>query len=219
MELEQLVTDIRDLYLDMLEGALEDAADGAGVQIKVEPLLEQDPDVESEGPLTEGLASRCDMALFRDGELESLQNVEADEMYDFEPVEFSWGDELAVVMLPFSWDSVALLFPGEGNVDWTPLRQWFNTWFKAGQEDANPGELVEAVHRISEPECDGESTLVRIDMGTAPVEAFESLLDAIVALRYTEVTIGSVDADFQSDDEGDDEESDDEDFGDEDSED
>lgn len=219
MELEQLVTDIRDLYLDMLDGAIEDAADGPGVQLKVEPLLEQDPDVESEGPLTEGLASRCDMAVFRDGELESLQNVEADEMYDFEPVEFSWGDELQVVMLPFSWDSVALLFPGEGNVDWTPLRNWFTQWFKGGQEDAKPGELVEAVHRIAEPECDGESTLVRIDMGTAPVEAFESLLDAIVELRYTEVTIGSVDAGFQSDEESDDDfedEGDDEEEGDED---
>ncbi|MCA9106901.1 MAG: hypothetical protein KDA83_15875 [Planctomycetales bacterium] len=205
MELERLVTDIRGLYLEMLEDALQEAGEGADVQIKVEPLLEQDPDVEAEGPLTDGLPSRCDLAVFREGDLESLQNVEADEMFDFEPVEFAWGDDLQIVLLPFSWDSLALLIPGEADRDWDPLRGWFSKWAKPSTEDAKPGELVEACHRISEPFFDGESTLITIDLGSAPVEAFEGLLDALVELDCKEATIGSVDADFASEEaEGDD---------------
>ena len=194
MELERLVTDIRSLYLEMLDDAIEEASEGDGVQVRVEPLLEQDAEMEAEGPLTDGLASRCDLAIFVEGELDSLQNVEAEEMYDFEPVEFSWGDDLQVVLLPFSWDNLARLIPGDADRDWSALREWFLKWSKPNTEDAKPGEQVEALHRITEPFFDGESTLITIDFGTAPVEAFEGLLDVLVQLGPGEVTLGSVDS-------------------------
>ncbi len=189
MSLEELLEDVRNLYLDSVTAELLAQQAEDDVEIIREPAL-RDDEGESvpEGSL--GLPVRVDMAILRDGEIESLGNVEIDEMYDFEPVEFAWGDSMAVQLLPFPWDSASIVLPKGPAYDWAPLKAWFMAWFREEEDEADDDGPLGAVHFLSDPIEDEQSTILTVDLGSAPLEAFEQLLDAIEKLGVQEVMIG-----------------------------
>jgi len=189
MGLEELLEDIRNLYLESVTAELLAQQAEDDVEIIREPAL-RDDDGESvpEGSL--GLPVRVDLAILRGGEIESLGNVEIDEMYDFEPVEFAWGDSMAVQLLPFPWDSASIVLPKGPAYDWTPLKNWFMAWFREEEDEADDDGPLGAVHFLSDPIEDEQSTILTVDLGSAPLEAFEQMLDAIEKLGVQEVMIG-----------------------------
>jgi len=191
MGLEELLQDIRNLYLESFVAEVQANAEDEEIEVALEPAL-RDDDGSSVTEGTLALPVRVDMAVFRDGEIESLGNIEVDEMYDFEPVEFVWGDGMAVQLLPFTWDAMSLVVPKRSDLDWTPLRTWFLKWFRDEEDDASDPELLGAVHRLGDPVEEEQSTVLTIDLGSAPLEAFEEMLDAIEAIGIEDLLIGFI---------------------------
>lgn len=72
--------------------------------------------------------------------------------------------------------------------DLAPIRDWFIGWFQ--EEDSAEGELLGGVHFLSDPETGNAYSQVSIDLGTAPVESFEELLDALGQMGATKVQFG-----------------------------
>jgi uncharacterized protein YtpQ (UPF0354 family) len=100
---------------------------------------------------------------------------------------------IEVAVYPFLWEAcrVWLRHP---EPDWTPLEAWFRKWFEERLE-AEPGEdgLKLMVHLLSDPIAEGGGHLFQVDFGSAPVEAFTDLLQALSDMGATEVRVGHSD--------------------------
>ena len=95
-------------------------------------------------------------------------------------------------MEPFQWNWIQLRLHGlDSDADWQPLREWFFRWFHEG--DPADDELLGGIHFMSDPEEGDGAAEVTIDLGTAPVEAFEELLDAVGQLGANRLQIGQFD--------------------------
>jgi len=60
--------------------------------------------------------------------------------------------------------------------------------------ESSPSDVLEdlsgVVHFMSDPELQGDRYDISLDLGSAPVETFESLLDALVLVGAKSVEIG-----------------------------
>lgn len=64
--------------------------------------------------------------------------------------------------------------------------QWFF------EHDSAPREgLLEVIHFLSDPTWEGSSVSFEADMGSAPIDVFEDLLDALAGLHIKQVEFGS----------------------------
>lgn len=167
--LGEILNQIRDLYIAQLDAALSAAMKVSGARVRVEPLLRA----------TTGTPSRADL---HDGT--TLIRVESTRTFPFDPLEFSWG-ALRVSMTPFSWDACALCLEAP-TPDWAPLIEWFDRWIDEAEARAPAYDgFYGVIHSLSGPALER-----RVDFGSAPVDAFEQLLDAARALGATKLHIG-----------------------------
>ena len=108
----------------------------------------------------------------------------------FDPWEHQVGST-RINVAPFIWDYVAVKLSGvAAESDWDPLRQWFLRWFDT--EDQNPLNsegFYGVVHFIADPEPIAGGSSITIDLGSAPIECFESLLGALLSLRPTLIEV------------------------------
>lgn len=191
MTLGDLLQMVRQDYIDQLIAAAEDLHTD-GVEVELEPV-KGDADGE---PLLEGvlrLPLRADVVLHgKDGTRQA--KVEPEGVFRFDDaIRFDW-EGMALEVFPFGWDHLPLTLRGlGGKPDWEPLRQWFERWFEEPEEPVQ-GPLREVVHFLSDPEPDeqGEGGTVRFvaDLGSAPLEAWQDLLDACKACGAKALTIG-----------------------------
>jgi len=194
MGLSELLDEIRVVYLEEMMNSIDAVtAEDPALSVVIEPaLVDESGETSTSDDSILKLPVRLDLALYRDGALEKLSNVEVHEMIGFEPAEFMWGDELQVHLLPFSWDSLPIRFEPGFAPDWEPLRAWFIRWFQEEEDggDSDEGDFLGAVHAISDPVSDEQGVVLAIDMGSAPLEAFEELLDVCEALGAQHVLFG-----------------------------
>jgi hypothetical protein len=116
--------------------------------------------------------------------------VGTERLIAFAPLEFEWSGGLRVRLAPFPWDYCELQLAAPV-ADAAHFRVWFDRWFDA--EDSRPeddGDFKGVVHFMSDPEVGEGVTRLLVDFGSAPVAAFEQLLDAAVASGQTSVRIG-----------------------------
>ena len=66
---------------------------------------------------------------------------------------------------------------------------WFRAWFEGDDGTSEPPFGV--VHFLSDPDQVGETTRFSIALGTAPVEAFEALRDAVTTMGFREARVGN----------------------------
>jgi hypothetical protein len=105
-----------------------------------------------------------------------------------------WQTRLGAVdisIAPFVWDHATVSIRGlpEGT-SWEPLRQWFLQWFDIEDEDPlNEEGLYGVVHYLSDPEAVSGGSAITIDFGSAPIEAFDSLMDALVSMRPRRIEV------------------------------
>jgi hypothetical protein len=190
MNLTELLDSIRDHYLERLTAAIDEKVD-AGVTVATEVALRD----ETGAPKGDGvfdLPMRVDLAVLTGGTVSDSITVDTETMLSFDEVVFDW-DGLGVTLSPFQWNWCEVLAEGtftEASVE--PLIDWFHEWFVDG-EDGDGTELLGAVHYMSDPQLTASQISFVIDLGTAPVDAFEELLDAVAATGATSVNLGEDD--------------------------
>jgi hypothetical protein len=142
--------------------------------------------VACEGAL--GLPLRVDLVTISGGEVGAQFRIDSGRMITFAPFSFEWEGRLRVRLMAFTWDCLNFrVVPARE--DWGPLVTWFREWFdKEGEGEAG---TLGVVHFLSDPEAETDGTVrFQADLGTAPVGAFEGLLDAVAALGVAEVVVG-----------------------------
>lgn len=187
--LGQLLDEIRDYYINRFIDAINEQSLADGVTLTHEPAFcDSNGDVVTEGELA--VPSRVDLLVISDGAASDSILIDTDGILSFEPIAFNWPEnDLNVDLHPFQWNWMQVrIFGLKTNADWAPIRDWFIGWFQ--ENDPADGELLGGVHWLSDPEYGDDYSQLSIDLGTAPVESFEELLDAIGQMGATRVQIG-----------------------------
>jgi len=187
--LGQLLDEIRDYYINRFIDAINEQSLADGVTLTHEPAFcDSNGDVVTEGELA--VPSRVDLLVISDGAASDSILIDTDGILSFEPIAFDWPENnLNVDLHPFQWNWMQVrIFGLKTNTDWAPIRDWFIGWFQ--ENDPADGELLGGVHWLSDPEYGDDYSQLSIDLGTAPVESFEELLDAIGQMGATRVQIG-----------------------------
>ena len=106
--------------------------------------------------------------------------VDSKSRLDFEPFVVSYG-ACKVELAPFTWDWLSLTVDGLREDCYEELfRSWFLRWFdpEDTNEIGNDG-LAGVVHYMSEPQRVGDKLHLTLDLGSAPPEALEQLLELL----------------------------------------
>lgn len=100
----------------------------------------------------------------------------------FAPIEFEW-DGVPVEVHPFAWDACALTLEIADGANLKPIEHWFRGWL---EEHPRQG-TVKTMSPIER--ADGRAH-VTLDLGSAPSEAVEHLLDVAARLKPARIRIG-----------------------------
>lgn len=190
MDLSELLEAIRQNYIDQLAVALHEAKSEPGAQLVSEAVLRDEQGTAvREGRLQ--LPMRVDGVIVQEGEgVDSISVDSTSCVSGFADISFEWPGGLHVSLNPFFWDALRIHLPeGNPNMDWEPLRNWYEDWFRAEEDGA--GDLLLVVHFLSDPEEAEQGLLLQADMGSAPVLALEELFDAFAGMDVSRVVLGT----------------------------
>lgn len=96
----------------------------------------------------------------------------------FSPITLNLGN-LDLTIGPFQWEFCRVTLVGK-SVDLKPLDAWFSHWFF--NENPSPNGCRGVIHDVFERERSANEVRIKIDFGTAPVEAF---MDFVIGLPAT----------------------------------
>lgn len=188
--LGSVLDEMREVYLSLFRQALREACAQSPRVLPEPSFLMDDGSLAREGSL--GLPCRMDVVIFT-GETPENVSVDSESLLTFEALNFDWK-EVPVRVLPFCWDACQVLLTGLPQTpDWAPLKAWFEHWFDL--EDARPADkagLYGVVHFLSDPVAEAAGVRLHLDLGSAPVTAFEGLLDALVATGAKRLEFGEL---------------------------
>jgi len=190
--LSAILEQIREFYVARLIEAIKDRPAGPGEEVAHEVAFRgEDGEFITEGLLDTPI--RGDLFVIKNNEVIDVPDVDSDVIVQFDPVFFDWPESaLKVDFHPFQWDWLQIQIHGlEGETDWSPLREWFMRWFD--EDDPAEDELLEGTHFMSDPMKGDGFYQFSIDLGSAPCDAFEDLIDAVVELGATRVEVGQFD--------------------------
>lgn len=192
MTLGELFDNVRDQYLESFRQVIADQErSDPPTRYIAEPIYRD----EQGEPVREGnldLPMRGDLFLIRD-EPEGL-SIDSEGIIGFDPVEVEGPGGLALTFTPFVWDMLDVTLAGVtvDGTDWAPLVEWFGRWFD--EEDEQPiGEdgLSGVVHALTDPALEDGAVVFTVDLGSAPAEALEDLIDTIADLGATSCRFGT----------------------------
>ncbi len=189
MALGHLLDQIRDYYVSRFVDSINEHSTDDGTTIAHEnAFCNAEGEFVTEGQLE--LPARGDLLVIRDGVVSDSLQIDTEGMLSFKPIVFDWPDNgVNVDLRPFQWNWIQLRIYGlQPDVDWTSIRDWFMRWFQ--ENDPADNELLGGVHFMSDPKDCGGCSQISIDLGTAPVESFEELLDALGQMGADHVKIG-----------------------------
>lgn len=187
MTLGDLLEMIRQDYIDHLTANADDLQ-AEGAEVMFEPAFRDDKgEVALDGLLK--LPARVDLLAKRGVEVETVQ-VAAEGVFKFDgSIDITWDTGMPVQVFPFAWDMMPVRLEGlTDDVSYEPLQQWFWRWF-AEPEDLE-GPVQEVVHYLGDPEKVDGVTRIIVDMGSAPLEAWQDLLDACAACGAKKAVVG-----------------------------
>jgi hypothetical protein len=193
MVLGDLLAMIRQDYVDALLAEYKAQPTDSAVATALEPALRDDPAL--------GVVLWGDLRVRHNGR-DTLKTVASEGVFRFdERIVFDWGDALPgkgaplqVVVLPFMWDAMAVhVAAGGPKPDWAALEDWLARWSMEPDAD-DQGDIEEqgrgVVHGCTVPFAEKEGYRFEVDMGTAPLDAWEDLLEAVLACGCVCVQIG-----------------------------
>jgi hypothetical protein len=192
MDLAPMLEDIREYYVNHFVDTVNEhtAADDATIVYEA-AFCDDKGQIATEGQLD--LPARGDLIVVRDGLISDSIQIDTEGMVSFEALSFDWpGNGVKVELSPFQWNWLQLRIYGlQPDTDWAPLCDWFKRWFR--ENDPADGELLDGIHFMSDPEDVGGCAQLAIDLGTAPIESFQELVDALGPLGADRVEIGQFD--------------------------
>lgn len=183
MTVGQIIDAVRANYLRQFAAAVAEQCSVAGRVLTEVAIRDKSGAPVGEGTLQ--LPMRLDIVPLSGGRPGPAVSVGSESKIVFAPAKFRWGEQLRVTLMPFWWDSAHV---SVSVTDWEPLQHWFIHWFSP--DDDGDGQPLGVVHFLSDPEPDSVGHSLTLDLGTAPVQAFEELLDAIGACGATAVVVG-----------------------------
>jgi hypothetical protein len=185
MNLGDLLAMIRQDYLDTWQ-ATADEATANTTTVTIEPLGVQAPLLGA--------------VLWHDLQLNGKAvKVQSEGVFAFDDqISFGWGDALPgqaeplqVVVRPFAWDAmpVALKLPQGKALNLEPVAQWLEQWSAEPEPDAidETSPFREVAHSLTQT----SPTSLHVDMGSAPLDAWQDLLEALLAAGATQAIFGS----------------------------
>lgn len=178
--LTAVLTPLRELHLADLLGRMARAID-AGADVVPEPWRRDDDGrVRRDGAMN--LPSRHDFEAEESGRISHpvvrtpLPRALAASL---SPLELVAAPGLSLRVTPFRWESAMLAMEIEGGVpDLAPLRRWFLEFSQPGSEPPDAEDLLGVVHSMSDPEPLPAGIALRIDFGSASVDAVAELAEA-----------------------------------------
>ncbi|MDB6028230.1 MAG: hypothetical protein JWM68_4453 [Verrucomicrobiales bacterium] len=190
MTVHELLHEIRSYYTrHVLEALAETPSEGSRV-MREAALRDANGTLTSNGLL--GLPLRHDLYLISATQDPECFELDVNGLLSFEPATFNLGEEMPVLrMAPFQWDRCLLRVTGLWVAfDRQILRDWFHRWFD-GDDTHQPNEqgFFGVVHSLSDPVIEGEVITFQIDFGSAPIEAFEQLIDVFQTLGATRIEV------------------------------
>jgi hypothetical protein len=191
MGLVELLEQVRNVYLDQWLAVIDEKMAQPGLRVIAEPAWRTDDGhLALEGELQ--LPLRTDLAMMEGGAVSDMLNVASESPVPFDAVEFDWGKTLHVEMGPFAWQAFTITIPSDPVCNSGPLQEWFWKWFLEEEDGAEAPDLLGAVHYLSDPAPAEDVVEFLVDLGSAPVAAFEELLDALSVAGVTLCAIGNV---------------------------
>jgi len=96
-----------------------------------------------------------------------------------------------VYIAPFAWNEVMLRVAGLAPEDMgAVLAPWFMHWFDPHDANrANEEGLFGVVHFASDPCGEGGMVVVELDLGSAPAQALEDLLERLAAAGARDIRL------------------------------
>ena len=187
MSLTPLLEEVRALYVSQFLASVAEAGAEPDVALVTEgDMADADGELVTDGALDVGC--RMDIVVVAGTEARSIR-VDSTRTASFAPSEFEWEKSLAVRLRPFQWDYCEVnVSPAIEATAESPVADWFRRWFEPHEAEAR---TLGVAHFVSDPEKNGEYQRYYVDFGTAPVRAFEELLDAFLLGGAKEVVIGS----------------------------
>jgi len=187
MVLGDLLAMIRQDYLDTLQATAAEAQ-ARGVHVVLEPQA-------TPHQTTLGQVLWHDLAL--NGQ---PTTVASEGVFAFpQAIRFGWGDALPgqpeplqVVVYPFAWEAmpVTLQAAAGAGLDVAVLGQWLAQWALPAEPPPPTGGATvghEVVHSVRQT---GPASFM-LDLGTAPLEAWQDLLEALLASGATTAIFGT----------------------------
>jgi hypothetical protein len=132
---------------------------------------------------------RIDMASNVGGQ-SKMQDVNPSTHLNFPPQSFAPFPGLALTLNPIAWNGVDFTIHAISN--WDGLEEWTLRWLDV--DDSHPQDengLQGVIHSVTTPEVSDGSTAFSVDFGSAPVAAFEELLQLLVNLGAKRVEMDS----------------------------
>ncbi len=185
----QILEQIRSHYLARLRQAVDDHASDGIVTVVSEAVLRG-----ADGRLLRNGSPptpvRVDLITMVNERVRDGLTIESETMPGFPPFSLRWKHELPVDIRPFPWNACKLKIANASD-DLAPLNQWFDRWFDP-EEKLVPGEdgLLGVIHAMTFDQPVDGARILLIDFGSAPIEAFQELIDAIFEIGARRVEVG-----------------------------
>lgn len=173
-DLAELLTHVRDHYVDMFENALAELREKGHTLIIEPPMVDEAGSLARDGELN--LGARYDLALV-EGEGATPSTFSPSRMMNFEAEAFH-GAGLDIVVAPFQWDNARIAIDGEPKAVAAALAEWFDGAL-AAPDEVKQDEIQRAAHFLSDPEVDGRTSIVQADFGTVEVHIVMALFDQL----------------------------------------
>jgi hypothetical protein len=184
-DLNDLLTHVRNHYVDMFEASLAEMREKGHTLIIEPPVVDDAGQLLREGALN--LGARYDLALV-EGEGATPSAFAPSKMLNFTAEAFH-GAGLDIVIGPFQWDNARLAIDGDPKAIAAALAEWFEGAL-AAPSDVEEGGIQRAAHFLSDPEVEGRTSIVGADFGTADVHIVMALFDQLRLAGASRVELG-----------------------------
>jgi hypothetical protein len=188
-DLVDLLTHVRNHYVDMFEAALDELREKGHTLIVEPPMVDEAGELVREGVLN--LGARYDLALV-EGEGATPSAFSPSRMLNFTAEAFH-GAGLDIVVAPFQWDNVRIAIDGEPKAIAAALGEWFEGAI-AAPNDIEEGGIQRAAHFLSDPDVEGRTSIVQADLGTVDVHIVMALFDHLRLAGAARVELGLPDS-------------------------